>query len=370
MQNLNVQDPNSVGLVVWPIRDVRRFIAYVAVAIPLVLCFGYLILQGPPVPDSISAYYYSQSMHYVFMVSVIGLGVSLIYYQYRDPSRNNAISWWDTVISSLAGLAAIGVAVFPPSPPDKKATSLQASVNHAHLASTVLFFLSIAVLVLVFFTKSEGVRTRKKRVRNWLYRISGAFMLLFGAVMGGWLLLQALVHGIPDPPHTLVFWCETLSVWFFAFAWLVKGELIMTDKGTDLVQRLIARLLDRFHRRPEWLGSDERAQRPLRPQVPGPAAAAGVPNALDNGRAQPRVGGHQAFQHGDVYVLEPIAQHPLLQGQLLTLRSHWRTPEERVKWLAAWAANVDLLVTEEQVATHPDIAMVGKPDDTPQSPHD
>jgi hypothetical protein len=76
-----------------------------------------------------------------FIGGLIGLSVLLIYYQYRDTDHRDAVSKWDldTVVSSLAGLFALGVAVFPPAPV-QNASELQHRVDVVHHICTVLFF--------------------------------------------------------------------------------------------------------------------------------------------------------------------------------------------------------------------------------------
>jgi hypothetical protein len=262
--------------IIWTVRDVRRATALLAIAFPIVLVLGYLVLEGRPVPGSISAYYYSHSMHYVFLGSVTLLGLLLIYYQFRDPASHDAISKWDldARISTLAGLFAIGVAVFPPQPdcPTKPRpgslpcpTNLQSSINHAHLGSTVLFFVCIAAIMLFFFTRPVGPLTEfrvflsnrfhwdlvspsldqhwrkltpKKRWRNGVYVVCGVLMAVVGLAMGVMVLLSQ-VGVVPNPPNTSYFWGETVSLGFFVIAWLVKGELIPPLNDRDTAPELV-----------------------------------------------------------------------------------------------------------------------------------
>jgi hypothetical protein len=311
--------------VVWPIRDVRRFIAYVGIGFPLLLFFGSLILEGWPVPDSISGYYYSHSMHYVFMVSQIGLGALLIYYQYRDPARDGKTSVWDAALSTLAGLFAIGVGVFTPAPAAGIVTTLQGRLNVVHLTCAVSFFLSLAVIVLFFFTRPVGPfarfriwlaqrrgrdaeakaldevwerRTPEKRRRNGVYEVCGSIMLISGAVMGGWLLFDLFHQGSSTPP-LLIFAGETISIFAFGFAWLVKGERFLRDKGD--------------------------AQEPANGHL-------GVAPRPD--------------QPSPVPVARPAWQEPVLQDLLRKLPEKWAA-RHRGKWMEAWTAAVDLLVDEE-----------------------
>lgn len=218
--------------IVWNVSNMRRAIAYAAFGYPLALLIGFTILQGWPPPDSISAYYYS-SLHYVFLVGLIGLGVLLVYYQYRDETKDDFISRWnlDTIVSTLAGLAALGVAAFPPAPA-KNPTALQQRVDVFHHSWTVVFFVCMFVIVFFFFTRPVGPRpwapewadmpTPKQR-RNWIYVTCALLIALSGVGMVVWGLLS---HPGSTGPNTVVFVGETTAVYVFAFAWLVKGEVV------------------------------------------------------------------------------------------------------------------------------------------------
>jgi hypothetical protein len=217
--------------IVWNVANIRRGIAGAAFGYPLALLIGFTILQGWPPPDSISEYYYS-SLQYVFLGGLIGLGLLLIYYQYRDETDDWVTRWnMDTLVSSLAGLAALGVAAFPPAPVHNP-TALQQKVDVFHHFFAFLFFLCMFVIVFFFFTRPAGPlpwsRAWKalpvlRRRRNWIYVICAVIIAIAGVGMVLWGLLS-------DPgatgPNTVVFVGETTSVYVFAFAWLVKGEVV------------------------------------------------------------------------------------------------------------------------------------------------
>jgi hypothetical membrane protein len=240
--------------IVWTIRGIRVAIACVAFAFPLMLLFGYVLVESPDVLDSISSYYHTNSMPYVFMGGLIGLGLLLIAYQYRDP-ESEAFGTWEFVISTLAGVSAIGVAVFPAKPgcPKHHPLFLQSQpacmqhppvwVYHAdvlHHISTVALFVCIAVLVLFFFSRPAGPLPwnptwmgrrvgGQKHVRNWWYFGLGIAMIILGLVMEGQGLLATWFHWFTNPPYALVFVGETLAFIAFAAAWAIKGELFFRD---------------------------------------------------------------------------------------------------------------------------------------------
>jgi len=116
----------------------------------LVLIFGRMIFEGPGVMDSISDYYYSPSMHTVFVGGLCVLATLLICYRYENV---------DTLANFLAGICAIGVAIFPKAPncqPSNMhcATALQIGIGNAHFAFAGLFLAIIALIVICQVIKS------------------------------------------------------------------------------------------------------------------------------------------------------------------------------------------------------------------------
>jgi hypothetical protein len=246
--------------VIWSIPQVRRYIGWIGMLFPPVLLAGHLFLDPPKILDAISDYHYSDSMHRFLVVFVLALGVLLIYYQYRPV---------DNRLSTFAGLCAMGVALFPPAPvvpPDCHPPSCippsvwQYRVDAVHHTCAVFFIGSLAFIVLFLFTKSSQTQTllavpfaqtRKNLAdlvgrRGWA-RLEGAvrpsvtryplditprkywrnqFYEGAGIVIAVCLALCIAIDGphLFSPPPTTVFWLETIAVWSFALAWLVKGE--------------------------------------------------------------------------------------------------------------------------------------------------
>jgi hypothetical protein len=239
---------------------------------PLALLVGHQLLDGGTLPDSISAYYYSQSMHNVFVGFVIALGVLLIFYQYQT-----ADDW----VSTIAGLFAMGVALFPPlrdgvTNPDP----WQSKVDFIHHTCAGLFIACLGGMALFLFTRSAKTKTplavplaqtrtnladlahrlgrtsierqlrpahkryplditERKHWRNQIYEGCGIVIALCLAL----LVLTDRFHApLSLPIQPQVFWLETLALWAFAVAWIVKGELIVVDadKAPDPVQRAFA----------------------------------------------------------------------------------------------------------------------------------
>ncbi len=92
----------------------------------------------------------------------------------------------------------------------------------------------LAYFPLFLFTKTgTSTPTRQKRLRNRIYRVCGATIVVCIVLCGIYLVW------FPDTLLFLhpVFWLETLALWAFGFSWFVKGETLWRDPGPHIEQR-------------------------------------------------------------------------------------------------------------------------------------
>jgi hypothetical protein len=246
--------------VIWSVQQVRRVIGLIAVSFPFVLVLGGLLFDREKgtllFRDALSDYYYSRSLHYVFLVAVVTLGLLLIYYQYHEG---------DNVATTVAGLLGMGVALFRPAPVGATYDPVQTTVDDLHHTCAVLFLATLAYISIFLFTKPEAPfeKRRKafagkipsvgwlhwfkvliwsedddirktplysqKQTRNRVYIICGIVIVICLAVL---IFINRVLHSWP-PSSTLVF--ESIALWSFALTWFVKGEAIPHWNDKDLV---------------------------------------------------------------------------------------------------------------------------------------
>ena len=190
----------------------RRAVGYIGIGLPFVLLFGKLLIEGGPLPGSISAYYYS-GMRNLLVGALFAVAIFLISYRYDK---------LDSRAGTLAGVMAIGVALFPTSP--AAATAQERLIGTVHLVCAEVCFLALAYFSYFLFTKTDQTEpTPRKKQRNVVYRVCGTLIVgcLVLAVLADNLLGQALVNRLHP-----VFWLESVA---FGASWLIKGETILRD---------------------------------------------------------------------------------------------------------------------------------------------
>ena len=188
----------------------RLCVAVLGTAVPLVLVFGEpLAFDGQPfVRGSLSAYYYSGARE-LFVGLIWAISVFLITYKTLEWTR-------EALLSTVAGLAAIVVAVFPTARPGDgfPLTPLQewlgeSVVEKIHFGAAAVFILALA------WISSYFARYRNRRHRlHWA--CAGVIALAAG------LALIAAFTGDPDKGILIAEWA---AIWAFAASWLATVEL-------------------------------------------------------------------------------------------------------------------------------------------------
>lgn len=197
----------------------RVFIGVLAVALPPMLVLGDGIgFDADPFPrGSLSSYFYS-GMREIFVGALSATAVFLVTYKVAERHLDNTLS-------SLAGVAVLGVAVFPTT--TSRAVELtplqerwgESLVGGIHYASAAVFIGSLAVISF-FFGVREGARPARpgKRSprfwRNYHWACAGgiaaAIAFIVVAELIGW------------PPKSLLIG-QWAAVWGFGASWLMKG---------------------------------------------------------------------------------------------------------------------------------------------------
>jgi hypothetical protein len=207
----------------------RQMIGWIGLAMPITVRLGaYLFSPHIHSTESISAYYYT-GMRDVFVSTLVLVGVLLACY--RTPSRI------DNAVAIIAGLAAIGIGLFPmnptfaeeiiheyplmaPNADGEKCYVIRGFLHYHFVFVSIFFALSFYLVYFRFSAFTPPAPTRQKLARNKVYKWCGAVMFFAFATIG----IQALTT-----QGGSIFWPEAAAVVAFAVAWLVKGRTFLKD---------------------------------------------------------------------------------------------------------------------------------------------
>jgi hypothetical protein len=189
-------------------RNLRAIIGYVGLTLPVVLLLAGVV--DGHIESSISTYYYTKVGN-VFTGALCVIGVFLLAYRLA--------SWAiDNVATTLAGIAALGVAFFHAAP--KNATLNQLRLADVHLTCAALLFILLGAISLFIFPRDMSPDQPDRTWRVNCYMGLGALIWLSIVLMP---TLNALVGSFYDGNHVF-FILETICVMAFAVSFILKGH--------------------------------------------------------------------------------------------------------------------------------------------------
>ena len=176
---------------------------------------------------SISDYYYT-NLRDIFTGTLAAVGLFMICYK----GHGNASAWKnDQLLTNIAGLMAIGVALIPVAPEIEAIEILTLIpydyewVGWLHYAFAALLFGSFALLSINVFTigqnKAENLPQSRLNENN-IYRLCGTAIIVLMLLIPVSEELELFEYS------TLIL--EALILFFFGTAWLIKGRAL-GDEG-------------------------------------------------------------------------------------------------------------------------------------------
>lgn len=218
---------------------VRRALGLLGLALPpLLLLVGYLTGFAPK--TSISAYFYSPGRE-ILVGILCAMAVFLWSYLGYEAQEGESFPS-DKLASRIAAAMVLVVAMLPCGeilPSLQNCTFLECMVlkadpsspklsGHLHLTAALIFFATLAVMCLVNFRRSGG--TKPDREKLWKNRTFSACGLVIVACLIA-LILRGFQWQHADEAtrarmgvEITVFVLESIAVWAFSIAWLIKGE--------------------------------------------------------------------------------------------------------------------------------------------------
>ncbi len=212
-------------LIVRNFYRVRQALGVLGLMLPALLIVGGLLSLGDIEP-SISDYYHT-ILRDLFVGIMFAISIFLICYTGHRRGEEKVSDDW---VTSVAGIAALGVAVFPNesvAAAESLASVTQAIMGRhaaaiAHYSCAVIFLSSVGYLSFFRFARTA------KPVRRRIYRVCGTVIWTATVlvIVASWFKVKG-----PAGPQAvvtdlrLVLWFEALGIWAFSIAWLVKGRV-------------------------------------------------------------------------------------------------------------------------------------------------
>ena len=187
-------------------RNLRAIIGYVGLTLPAVLLLAGLV--DGHIESSLSAYYYTKVGN-VFTGALCVIGVFLLAYRLA--------SWAiDNIATTLAGIAALGVAFFHAAP--QNATLSQLRLSDVHLTCAAALF--------IFPRDMSPAEKLKQKWRPYCYMGFGALIWLSVILMP---TLNWLAGSFYNHNHVFII-LETICVMAFAVSFILKGHGQPSDR--------------------------------------------------------------------------------------------------------------------------------------------
>lgn len=233
----------------------RKLLGILGILLPVILFVGSCI-AGETLRGSISAFYYSPLRDW-FTGILSAMGLFLICYPgYKEPGDLISESW----ITTIGGIAVIAVGLIPTTiqaigehPPCNGCLSSTLRVfnlydccHHSpfgkvHLACAALFFFIMGYMAacrFVLIRNEEGkvVKGHRQSEKNF-YRACG--YIVWASLLAMFIyILVSDENSEAAKSSQFIFWLETIGLWAFGIAWLVKGKIHEEVYVSRVVQKV------------------------------------------------------------------------------------------------------------------------------------
>lgn len=189
-------------------RNLRAIIGYIGLTLPAVLLLAGVI--DGHLESSMSAYYYTKVGN-VFTGALCVIGVFLVAYRLASVTLENAVT-------TLAGIAALGVAFFHAAP--KNASLGQLRLADVHLTCAAALFILLGAISLFIFPR--GI-SRDRTDRSWRVK----WYMGLGAVIWLSIILMPVLNELAGPFYDnnhIFFALEAACVIAFAVSFILAGH--------------------------------------------------------------------------------------------------------------------------------------------------
>jgi len=143
---------------------------------------------------------------------------------------HNGSSGTETILSKIAAIAALGVALFP-----CRCGGAMESVPFVHYTSAGVLFMVLAGFCFSFYQRVKVKTWSEAKVRGKVYVLCGSVIVLVLVVLGGdFLFDRALTHKF----SRLVFYGEAFGLIAFGISWIVSSRTLPWITSTGYGDRI------------------------------------------------------------------------------------------------------------------------------------
>lgn len=173
--------------------------------------------------DSISDYYYT-TVGELFVGTLCA--VAFFMFSYRGYTKKaGEFMPSDSFMTNLAGICALGVAIFPTSETSCLSDNLRTFISsryigYIHYSFATVFFISLSVMALVNFRRTYAVEKFGTMPSHNFYKYCGIGILVSIAIIALY-SFTPLHETLKNTPVIFIF--ETTSLLFFGASWIKKG---------------------------------------------------------------------------------------------------------------------------------------------------
>jgi hypothetical protein len=205
-------------------RTIKLIVGAVAITLP-----AFVVASAGKALDSISAAYHVGGPAGSFFVGFLFAIAAFL-------AAYNGVSPREMVLSKIAAVAALGVALAP-----CECNGEPAPIPYVHGFSAAVMFLILTFFCREFYKRAQAKGYPEAKVRAKIYTVCGItifsmiVILAFDSLLGKILDWSISSRYFPR----LVFWCETFGLVAFGISWLTASRTIPLN--------LISKPEERFH---------------------------------------------------------------------------------------------------------------------------
>ncbi|MGF1451675.1 MAG: hypothetical protein ACFB21_06325 [Opitutales bacterium] len=195
-------------------RLLRALVGAIAFALPIVVC----VTAGISLPSISDAYHTPARDWFVGLLFIVGAYLMV----YNGHSRLQGVA------STLAGLAAIVVALVPTPPltPKGVGAEITESLGWLHFGAALVLFGVLTFFCFGPFYQRAKSKPGKAKRRARVYLVCGSVMIAAMAIIALYLIWKTVTDATGTRAFGVVFWGEWAALAAFGVAWLTAGKLL------------------------------------------------------------------------------------------------------------------------------------------------